>query len=151
MSGIQTTDFDSFLKGNPASTAVMAAVVTMAGQVAAQLELPGKGCRLVAFGFAILLAVYQVAFAQRRPLRESFVLAPIVSVVLFTSGWGANGLIYEVDHRRMASPERVAEQAVAPASLPERVAAWVIPGAYAQQKGGQEGHKGGQSGRWKSW
>jgi hypothetical protein len=91
MADSQNTDFDTFLKGNPASTATVAAVVTMAGQVAAQLEFPGRVCRLVAFGFAILLAVHQVAFAQRRPWRESFVLAPIVSVVLFTGGWRRPG------------------------------------------------------------
>jgi hypothetical protein len=151
MAGSQNTDFDTFLKGNPASTAAMAAVVTMAGQMAAQLELPGRWCRLVAFGFAILLAVYQVAFAQRRPLRETFVLAPIVAVVLFTSGWGANGLIYEVDNRRVSPAGRGADQAAASAPLSERLAAWVIPGAYAQDRGGGEGKDGGKPGRWKSW
>ncbi len=138
---------DAFLKSNPASTGVLAGVVTMSGQIAAQFQVPGLGCRIVALCFALLLAYYQVAIAQRRPRRESLFLVPIVAVILFTAGWGANGLIYEAYARET---KRAATASDRPqASLDEWLAGQIVPAAHASDdaKGGSEQKKGG----WKKW
>jgi hypothetical protein len=149
-----TSHLEAFLKTNPASTGVLAGVVTMSGQLAAQLEVPSYGCRIVALAFALLLAYYQVGIAQRRRL-ESLFLVPIVAVILFTTGWGANRLIYE--HQSGTQPVFHQLQV----SLGEWLIEQIIPAAQAQaggakgetakgggaKGGGAEGGKGG----WRDW
>lgn len=137
-----------FMKSNPASTGVLAGVVTMSGQIAAQLTLPGLGCRLVALGFALLLAYYQVGIAQRRPRRESVFLVPIVAVILFTTGWGANGLIYEAYAREAKA--QISAPAEPRASLGEWLVDVIIPSAHAQS-GGSRGEDRSRRDGWKSW
>jgi hypothetical protein len=148
----ESSHLDAFLKSNPASTGVMAGVVTMSGQLAAQFGLPGLGCRIIALLFALLLAGYQVGIAQRRPLRESMLLVPIVSVILFTTGWGANGLIYETRHE--IHPPHVASAEASPTQPPlvEWVAEQIVPAAYAQD-GGRGNDRGSDRDRggWKKW
>lgn len=150
---VESSHLDAFLKSNPAATGVMAGVVTMSGQIAAQFGMPGLGCRITALLFALLLAAYQVGIAQRRPLRESMLLVPIVSVILFTTGWGANGLIYETRHE--THPSHVASAEAPPASQPslaEWIAAQIVPAASAQ--GGGRGNDRGSDrdrGGWKKW
>jgi len=145
----ESSHLDAFLKSNPASTGVMAGVVTMSGQIAAQFGMPGVGCRIVALLFAALLAGYQVHIAQRRPLREALLLIPIVSVILFTTGWGANGLIYETRHN--APSQQVAEAPRTDPSVGQWLAEQIVPAAHAQGSGG--GDRGGSRDRggWKKW
>jgi hypothetical protein len=141
--------FDGFLKTNPTATGVLAGVVTMSGQVAAQMEMPPVGCRVVALLFALLLACYQVAIAQRRPRVESAVLVPIVAVILFTTGWGANGLLYETS----AKSAKASAQPVAAVETPH-IGRWIadaiVPSAHAQSApaANQEKQK---KGGWKKW
>jgi hypothetical protein len=139
------------LKTNPASTGVLAGVVTMSGQIAAQLQVPGLGCRIVALVFALLLACYQVAIAQRRPYRESAFLVPIVAVILFTTGWGANGLIYE-SYAKAA--DQAAQTTASPrpqGSLGERLAESIVPAAHAQAGDAKGGGGEKKEGGWKKW
>ena len=137
-----------FLKSNPASTGVLAGVVTMSGQIAAQLHAPGLACRIVALGFALLLAYYQVGVAQRRPRVESVLLVPIVAVILFTTGWGANGLIYEAYARQLKETTQVSATASNEASFAERLVEVIIPVAHADERGDTDKRK---KDGWKSW
>jgi len=146
--------FDAFLKNNPASVGVMAAVVGMAGQLAAQFDLSSLACRAVALGFAVLLACYQIRIAQRRPLMESVVLVPIVAVILFTSGWGASGLLYEAQYRRPVT-EAVS---AAPATAAARALELVVPAAVAateaaaqQGKADRDKDRDQKQDGWKRW
>lgn len=84
---------DMFFKSGPGQTAVMATVVTFAGQAAAQLGVPAPGPTLAAIAFALLVAVYNVRTVQKLDGVNGLVLIPIAALVAFTSGWGANGLI----------------------------------------------------------
>jgi len=84
---------DVFLKSGPGQTAVMATLVTFAGQAAAQLGLAPPGPTLAAIAFALLVAVYNVRTVQKMQGLNCLILIPIVALVAFTSGWGANGLI----------------------------------------------------------
>jgi hypothetical protein len=84
---------DVFLKSGPGQTAVMATIVTFAGQAAAQVGLAPPGPTLAAIVFALLVAFYNVWTVQKVRGLNCLVLIPIVSLVAFTSGWGANGLI----------------------------------------------------------
>jgi len=119
---------DVFLRNNPASAGVLAALVGSAGQLAAQFELSATECRLVALGFAVLLACYQILVTQRRPIGESAVLVPIVALVLFTSGWGASGLIRETE-ARLTTAHAVIRTTEAPAA--SRLLALITPAAVA--------------------
>ena|SRR5262245_27369146 len=142
----ESSHLQAFFESNPASTGVLAGVVTMSGQLAAQFDAPNFWCRIVALTFALLLAYYQVGIAQRRPRREALFLVPIVAVILFTAGWGANQLIYE---RQSRTPDLAFHRAQA--SLGEWLAQQVIPAAHAQPKDEKKGGPGGQEGGWKSW
>jgi hypothetical protein len=155
----ERTQFDSFLSDNPASTGVLAGVVTMAGQIAAQFDLSGEVCRLAALVFALLLAYYQVGVAQRRPARESLFLVPIVAVIIFTGGWGANGLIYEAHKSQVsavqpASPQQLSdlEKGESPRAVAmlKWVADSIIPSAQAAE-GGNQGSNDRRRGGWKKW
>jgi hypothetical protein len=126
--GSERSQLDAFLGGNPASVGVLAGVVTMAGQIAAQFEMPSHACRLTALTFALLLACYQVHFAQKRSTRESLFLVPIVAVTIFTTGWGANGLIYEAQANPPVARTAPAEPHV---SSLERIGEFFIPSAHA--------------------
>jgi len=126
--GTDTSQFDAFLSSNPVSIGVLAGVVTMAGQIAAQFELPSTACRITALAFAALLACYQVRFAQKRSVRESLILVPIVSVIIFTTGWGANQLVYEAQARAPAARMAPAAREV---SALERLSDLIIPSAHA--------------------
>ena len=144
----EPSHFDAFLKSNPASVGVLAGVVTMSGQMAAQFGIEGHGCRVTALVFALGLAIYQVAIAQRRPARESVFLAPIVAVILFTSGWGTNNLIYEAHELR---GQRTATTVAPPAprvSLGEWLAESLIPAAHAQDGNNQNSQR---KGGWRKW
>lgn len=147
----ESSHLDAFLKTNPASAGVLAGVVTMSGQIAAQLNVPGLGCRIVALAFALLLAYYQVGIAQRRPRRESLFLVPIVAVILFTTGWGANGIIYEAYAKDTKEAAQTTVSRRPQASLGEWLAEQIIPAVQAQsgeaKSGGTEEKKGG----WKKW
>jgi len=146
------TQLDAFLKTNPASTGVLAGVVTMSGQLAAQFEMPSLGCRIVALIFALLLAYYQVGIAQRRPRNESLFLVPIVAVILFTTGWGANRLLYEADVKLTKEAAQTVSHSPQ-ASLGEWLAEKVIPAAHAQSGGAQtenDQNKEKRS-RWRNW
>jgi len=143
---MEANTLDSFLKSNPAATGVLAGVVTMAGQLAAQLELSPFGCRVVALCFALLLACYQVAIAQRRPHSESAFLVPIVAVILFTGGLGTNNLVYEVK-APTASTQRSAA-ATEHTSIARWVADGIVPAAYAQSNPPRNDKK---DGGWKKW
>jgi len=93
---IGTTDagsVDIFLKSGPCQTAAMATVVTFAGQTAAQLGIAEPGPTVAAIAFAVLIAAYNVRTVQRRQGLSCAILIPIVALVTFVSGWGANGLI----------------------------------------------------------
>ncbi len=147
----EPNQLEGFLKSNPASTGVLAGIVTMSGQIAAQFDVPDFGCRIVALAFALLLAHYQVWIAQRRPLRESLFLIPIVAVILFTAGWGANGLVYEALTKE---PKDAAANTVShrpQASLGEWLADQIIPAAYAQSGDGKGGGNKHDNGGWKQW
>jgi hypothetical protein len=147
----EPTHLDEFLKTNPASTGVLAGVVTMSGQIAAQLQVPGLGCRIVALVFAALLGYYQVAIAQRRPARESAFLVPIVAVILFTTGWGANGLLYEATARASGQAAQITIPARPHASLGEWLAERFVPAAHAQSGNGKGGDRKDDQGGWKKW
>jgi len=93
---IGTTDagsVDVFLKSGPGQTAAMAMVVTFAGQTAAQLGIAEPGPTVAAIAFAVLVAAYNVRTVQRLQGLSCALLIPIVALVTFVSGWGANGLI----------------------------------------------------------
>jgi hypothetical protein len=142
---------EAFMSSNPVSVGVLAGVVTMAGQIAAQFDLPSHACRVTALAFAALLACYQVRVAQKRSVRESVLLVPIMSVIILTTGWGANGLIYESQSR---SPVMRTAADGRNVSLLERLSELVIPSAQAAEAGAnpdpqrdQERSQGG----WKRW
>ncbi len=84
---------DVFLKSGPGQNAVLATVVTFAGQAAAQVGLRPPWPTLTAIGFALLVAVYNVRMVQKLQGLNCLVLIPMVALIAFTSGWGANGLI----------------------------------------------------------
>src|SRR6266446_788327 len=84
---------DVFLKSGPGQNAVLATVVTFAGQAAAQVGLRAPWPTLTAIGFALLVAVYNVRMVQKLQGLNCLVLIPMVALIAFTSGWGANGLI----------------------------------------------------------
>jgi hypothetical protein len=149
----EPSHFDAFLKSNPASVGVLAGVVTMSGQMAAQFGIEGHGCRVTALVFALGLAIYQVAIAQRRPARESVFLAPIVAVILFTSGWGTNNLIYEAHELRTQRAVTDGAPAAPRVSLGEWLADSLIPAAHAQDSNGQnsDGQNSRRKGGWKKW
>jgi len=148
---MESSHLEAFLKTNPASTGVLAGVVTMSGQIAAQLHVPGLGCRIVALVFALLLAYYQVGMAQRRPLRESLFLVPIVAVILFTTGWGANGLIYEAHARETKNTAQTTVSPRPQASLGEWLAEQMVPAAHAQAGDAKSGSSEEKKGGWKKW
>lgn len=148
----ERSQMDTFLSGNPASVGVLAGVVTMAGQIAAQFEMPSHACRFTALLFALLLACYQVHFAQKRSTRESVFLVPIVAVTIFTTGWGANGLIFEAQAHPQSTPTAQTERQV---SSLEQISEFFIPSANAatetvaqnDRDSDRERRKGG----WKRW
>ncbi len=147
----EPSHLEAFLKTNPASTGVLAGVVTMSGQLAAQFHVPELGCRIVALAFALLLAYYQVGIAQRRPRRESAFLVPIVAVILFTTGWGANGLIYEAHARASRQAAQATVPARPQASLGQRLAERLVPAAHAQSGDAKKpADKKDESG-WRKW
>lgn len=150
-SPVETSQLEVFLKSNPASTGVLAGVVTMSGQIAAQLTLPALGCRLVALGFALLLAYYQVFVAQRRTRRESVFLVPIVAVILFTTGWGANGLIYEAYAREARAATEATASPAPQASLGDWIIDVIIPSAHAQSGDSRGDDSRRKRDGWKSW
>jgi hypothetical protein len=86
---------DILLRNGPAQTGVLAGVVAMAGQAAAQLGGRWPVPELAAVAFALLLAVHHVRMVQKLELPNCAVLVPIVTLVLFVTGWGANGLVSE--------------------------------------------------------
>lgn len=67
--------------------------MTFGGQAAAQAGLPAPWPALVAIGFALLAAVYHVRVVQKLQGANCLLSIPIVALIAFTSGWGANGLI----------------------------------------------------------
>jgi hypothetical protein len=143
--------FEAFLGSNPVSVGVLAGVVTMAGQIAAQFDLPSHACRVTALAFAALLACYQVRVAQKRSVRESMLLVPIMSVIIFTTGWGANGLIYETQARSPIGHAASRERTV---SLLERLSEFVIPSAQAAEAGAKQDPERDRDRRrdgWKRW
>ena len=139
--------FDAFLSSNPVSVGVLAGVVTMAGQTAAQFELPSHACRIIALAFAALLACYQVCFAQNRSVRESVFLVPIVSVIIFTTGLGTNGLIADAQAKAPLEREVSTERKV---SLVEQLSELVIPSAHAADQGSDRDRERKRGG-WKRW
>jgi hypothetical protein len=84
---------DVFLKSGPGQSAILATIVTFGGQAAAQIGLPVPWPALVAIGFALLAAVYHVRVVQKLHGANCLLSIPIVALIAFTSGWGANGLI----------------------------------------------------------
>lgn len=90
-----SSQFDVFFSSGPAQTGGMALVVALAGQTAAQIGISTPGPSLAAAVFALLLAVYNVTKTQQVDRVTRMVLIPIVALVLFATGWGANGLVYE--------------------------------------------------------
>lgn len=147
----ESSQLEAFLRTNPASAGVLAGVVTMSGQIAAQLHVPGLGCRIVALAFALLLAYYQVGIAQRRPRRESLFLVPIVAVILFTTGWGANGLIYEAWAKETREAAQTTVSHRPQASLGEWFAEQIIPAAHAQSGNAKNGGSKGEKDGWRKW
>jgi hypothetical protein len=144
--GSEMKQFDAFLSSNPVSVGVLAGVVTMAGQTAAQFELPSHTCRIVALAFAALLACYQVRFAQNRSMRESVFLVPIVSVIIFTTGLGTNGLIADAQAKTPVTREAPAERKVSPL---EQLSELFIPSAHAANQDDRDRKR--KQGGWKRW
>jgi hypothetical protein len=91
--GGEAGPFDVFLKSAPGQNAILATVVMLAGQAAAQIGLPPPWPTRTAIGFALLVAVYNVRTVQKWRGLNCLVLIPIVALIAFTSGWGANGLV----------------------------------------------------------
>jgi hypothetical protein len=143
--GSDMSQLDAFLSSNPVSVGVMAGVVTMAGQIAAQFELPSQACRFTALAFALLLACYQVRVAQKRSMRESMFLVPVVSVIIFTTGWGANGLIYEAQASAPVARAAPAKPEVSPL---EKLTELIIPSAHAADG---DRDRGRRKDGWKRW
>ena len=85
--------FDALLSNGPAQTGGMALVVGLAGQTAAQMEIPVPGPSLAAAVFALLLAVHNIRRMRPVDWVTYVILIPIVTLVLFATGWGGIELV----------------------------------------------------------